>query len=147
MPIKKFTDRLSDLDRDFLNKKVHIICLAVNSLTMYNAFAHAIGGMSSQQAGQLAETVNLKNETRTLFPKFSLTIIPLSIFNNRNDFNNEAIMKKHITDCFEAETKYIKSSRMIFIFEKRHDFNNELALKVLLENWANTKLNVEYQPD
>ena len=146
MPIQEFTGKLSDLDHDFLNKKVHIICPAVNGLTTYNAFAHAIGNMPNDQVGQLANTVNSKNETGTLYPKLNLTIIPLSIFENRNDFNNEELIKKHISDCFESEEKYIKSHRMIFVFEERSDFDSELALKILLENWENSNYNIEYIP-
>lgn len=109
MPIFELTRRLSDLGDDFLRKRVHIICPAVNALTVYNVFAHIIGRMDYEQVTKLAETVNTKNETGTLYPRLSLTLIPLTAYNDRNDFGNRGIMKKHIEDCFEAETKYIKS--------------------------------------
>lgn len=147
MPITEYRGILSDLREEFLKKRVHIICPAINSLTIFNVFAHNIGGLENEQVTKLAEEVNTKNETGTLYPKLSLTIIPLSAFGNRNDFGNRIIINRHIDDCFEAETRYIKSSKMVFIFEKRHDFDHELAATVLLENFADTKLMVEYLPE
>ncbi|WP_336518163.1 hypothetical protein [Pollutibacter soli] len=99
--------------------------------------------MPNDQAGNSAEKVSVANEMGTLYPMPNLIVIPLSTFNKQNDFGDKAIMKRHISDSFEAERNYIRSSRMIFIFE-RDDFNCGLALKVLLDNWASTEINVEY---
>ncbi|HEY5327367.1 MAG TPA: hypothetical protein VIJ27_10240 [Mucilaginibacter sp.] len=144
MALREFTGELVKLHDDFLNKRIHIICPAANGLTVFNAFVVYPAGMSHDKAGQLAETVNIKNETGTLYPMFNMTIIPLTLFKNRNDFGNEVIMKKHIADCFEAHKTYIKSPKMIFVFEKKDDFDYQLATKVLLNNWGTTDIDVEY---
>lgn len=108
---------------DYLNNKVHLVCVAINALTTYNAHVHALGGMSHEMAGDFVELVNKKNETGTLFPGQNMTIVPLSIYGNRNDFEKKEIIRKHILDCIEANEKYVKCSELIFAFERRYDFD------------------------
>lgn len=143
MPIRQIFKQ-GDNSADFLNKIVHVICPATNGLTVFNAYVCALGGMPSEEATEHVNRVNVKNETGTLFPRFNMTIIPLSSYEGRDDFNDEEIMKKYIADCFEAELKYIKSNRILFIFEQAGGFDNVLAAKVLLKYWSDTEIDVEY---
>jgi hypothetical protein len=112
-------DRLDD----YLNHKVHIVCVAVNALTTYNSHVFALGEMSHDMAGDFVNLVNDKNETGTLFPGQNMTIVPLSIYGNRNDFQKKEIIRKHILDCIDANEKYVKCSEMIFALERRYDFD------------------------
>ena len=135
MELKEYTKGLGsrELAADFLNKKVHLICVAVNSLTNFNAFATMQGGISEILASALAKKVNRENETGTLYPKLSMTIIPLSTTAGRDDFGDRALMKKHIEDAFKANEEYVKCADMLFALEGRHDFDYELAIDVLKE--------------
>jgi len=139
MRIETFNRRLGDLAvlEDLRNRKIHMVFVAVNGLTLFNAFAvensleQTEKGISSEQATKLCNVVNEKNETGTLYPKLNITILPLSRYENRDDWDNEDSMKKNILDAFKANSQYIKSKELIFAFENVFDFNNELAVRVL----------------
>ncbi len=139
MRIETFNRGIGDYSvmEDLKNGKLHMVFVAVNGLTFFNAFSvenplqEAEKGISSEQATKLCNVVNEKNETGTLYPKLNITILPLSKYENRDDWNNENSMKKNITDAFRANSLYIKSKEIIFAFEAGFDFNNILAVRVL----------------
>jgi len=139
MRIETFNKGLGDFAvmEDLKNGKIHMVFVAVNALTFFNAFAadnpfeETEKGISSAQATRLCNEVNEKNETGTLYPKLNITILPLTRYENRDDWDNEDSMKKNINDAFKANALYIKSKELIFAFEARFDFNNKLAVKVL----------------
>jgi hypothetical protein len=116
---------------DFLEKKIHLVCIAVNALTQFGVYAKPIGGLSNELADNYVNKVNEKNETGTLYPKLNLTIMPLTIFEGRDDTNQSIVMEKHIIDCFDSNEKYIKCPKLIFALERRYDFDIDLAFKTL----------------
>ena len=139
-----------DQANEYLEKKIHLVCLAVNSLTTYGTFVRQVGGMSHEKADYLANVVNDKNEVGTLFPIQNMTIIPLSIYGTRNDFGNKELMRKHILDCFESNEKHIKCSELIFALERAADFDidtifNELEVLTRTVNFSNTKKIIFYK--
>jgi hypothetical protein len=113
------------------NKEVHIVCSALYGLNTYGALSSEF--ISHEEASAHALRVNKANETGTLYPKAPITIIPLSIFEERNDFGNAALMKKLIEDCFVANEQYWKIPHLHFCFDSGHVFDNELALKTIEE--------------
>ncbi|SFG28278.1 hypothetical protein [Pontibacter chinhatensis] len=119
---------------DYSNKKLHIVCAAMNGLTFYNVFADRAG--LGPVADEMTKKVNQNNETGTFWPKAALSIIPLSVYNDRNDVGNREVMRKHIKDVFLAQNKYVKSPNLLFAFEARSDFDNDLAMEVLEEEAA-----------
>ena len=123
----------NELMADYRQKNIHLVCVAVNALTYFNVFATSIGGISNYLASELSSKVNRLNETGTLYPDLNLTIIPLTAFNDRNDFGNHEIMTKHIEDCFTANEQYLKCENVVFALEDRGDFDYNLALKVIIE--------------
>jgi hypothetical protein len=116
---------------DFLEKKIHLVCIAVNALTQFGVYAKVIGGLSNELAENYVNKVNEKNETGTLYPKLNLTIMPLTIFEGRDDTNQSLVMEKHIIDCFDSNEKYTKCPKLIFALERRGDFDIDLAFKTL----------------
>lgn len=122
-----------DAADDFINKKINLVCIAVNALTIYGCFAKAVGGLTNEEAEEYVLVANQMNESITLYPKLHLTIVPLSIDSNRNDFNDRAIMYENIKRSIEINEESIKSSKMIFAFERRFEFNIDLALEILKE--------------
>ena len=122
-----------DLQDDLLSKKVHLVCISVNTLTTFNAYATAILKMTFEDAVSYSEIVNKKNEVGNFYPKHNLTIVPLSIYQDRNDFGNREILKKHILDCFASNEKYIKCQKLIFGMEFRDDFDNNLFEEIFFE--------------
>ena len=135
MELQEYLQNLGSqaLADDFKNKKIHLVCVAVNSLTNFNAFATMPGGISEEKASALASKVCQANETGTLYPKLNMTIIPLTTTPDRDDFGDRALMKKHIQDCFKANEEYIKCPEMLFALEDRGDFDYHLAMDVLKE--------------
>ena len=139
MRIHTYNRGLGDFSvmQDLKDGKLHMVFVAVNALTFFNAFAVdnpfkvTEKGISSEQATKLCNVVNENNETGTLYPKLNITILPLSRYENRDDWDSENSMEKNIKDAFKANLLYIKSKEMIFAFEARFDFNNELAVRVL----------------
>ena len=125
MKIKKLRETINQLDlkNDLLEKKVHLVCISVNALTIYNVYTTAVFKISTEYAEKHSKKVNISNEVGSFYPKFNLTIIPLSIFGDRNDFGNKEIFKKHVLDCFESNEKYIKCNKLIFGIENRNDFD------------------------
>ena len=66
-----------------------------------------------------------------MYPKLNITILPLSKYENRDDWENEDTMEKNINDVFKANSLYIKSNEIVFALENRDDFNKALAIRVL----------------
>jgi hypothetical protein len=138
MIIEPFNRELGGIDtRNALQQgKLHMVFVAVNALTFFNPFAvhtNMPGSLSSEKASELCDIVNSKNETGTLYPQLNISILPLTKYENRDDWNDEDIMRRNIEDAFKANALYIKSKEILFAFEERHDFNNRLAMKVLEE--------------
>jgi hypothetical protein len=111
------------------DKQVHLVCPAIKSLTAYGALSTIF--MSEEESLAHAMRVNKANETGTLYPKCPITIIPLSIFEERNDFGNHEIMERHIEDCFVANERYWRIPHLDFCFDQEHVFDCELALSTL----------------
>ncbi len=145
MPVELFRGYQSELLNPLLKRKIHIICVAVKAITSFSIFTEGCG-IPIDTAETFAADVNENNKPNNLFP-LNLTAFPLSKFKDRDDVGNEELMKSHISNCFEIETEIINSNNMLFMFEKREDFDSELAVRILLENWADTPINVEYIPD
>jgi hypothetical protein len=136
MYTERFTKALggAEVENDFKSKKLHVVCVGVNALTFYNVFAGMAG--LGPKASELVNTVNTKNETGTCWPKASLSLVPLTKYEDRNDFGNREVMRKHIKDALQAQSLYLKSPELLFAFEERGDFDNRLAMEVLREEVA-----------
>ena len=113
------------------NKEVHLVCPAIKSLTTYGAISSLF--MSEEEALDHALAVNRTNETGTLYPKAPITIIPLCIFEERNEFGNAALVKKHIENCFVANEQHWKIPHLHFCFDQGDVFDCELAKKTCNE--------------
>ena len=151
MKITKISETIQQLDlsNDLINKNVHLVCISLNSLTIFQAYAVQLLGMSFEDADKHVKVVNNKNEVGTFFPQYNITIVPLSIHENRNDFGNREVFDKHVQDCFDANEKHIKCDKVIFGFENRGDFDFALFEEVLSEkvktyNFVQTKEIVFY---
>lgn len=134
MKIFEFTDPLGSekVIQEFLQKKLHIVCPAVNSLTDFNVFGVMNGGLDDSLANIKLKEVNSKNKTETFYPTLALTVLPLSIYNKRNSFGNVEQMKKNIEDALEVNLRY-KAAKILFDFEPRGDFDRDLAIKTLFK--------------
>jgi histidinol phosphatase-like enzyme len=76
---------------------------------------------------------NQNNEVRTLFPKINVSVFPLSIYEERNSWEDYEQMKNAILKIFEFDQKYLKSRRILFALEERYDFNRKLSYSILEE--------------
>ena len=134
MVVKIYNNYSENINTDLLNKKIHVVCKARNGLTVYGSYLTAVCNVNKAEAVKYADTINFKNETGTLYPKHNISAVPVSIYNQRNDFGNREIMKKHILDCFLANEQYIKCGDLIFDLDNYdNDFDLDLAYQVLKE--------------
>jgi len=153
MTLQIFSRDFSDQSvmHDFEDGRLHIVCVAANALTYFNSFAtHAANGITHEQAGELASIVNQKNEAGTLWPQLPMTILPQSVYGNRDDFGNRQIMRRHIKDAIKANEEYSKCPQLIFALE-RNQFDLDLGYDVLEEIISDTATllharNVYYVP-
>lgn len=111
---------------------IHIVFVADSGPSMYMFHATESAGLVYNQAANLAETVNIQNETGSLQP-IAITIVPKSVYGNRNDLGNHDIMYRHIVDVFEANEHYLRCAEIFFCFEQRPDFDRDLAYQVVEE--------------
>ena len=134
MKIFEFTDPLGseNVIQEFLQKKLHIVCPAVNSLTDFNVFGVMNGGLDDSLVNIKLEEVNSKNQTETFYPALALTVLPLSIHCKRNSLGNEEQMKKNIKDALEINLRY-KAPKILFDFEPTPNFDRDLAIKTLFK--------------
>ena len=139
MKINKTIETIQQLDlsNDLIQKNVHLVCIAKNEASVFNRYVVDTLGMTNNEAIRHTKTVNTKNETGTLFPQYNITIVPLSIYENRNDFGNRAIFEKHVQDCFDANEIHIKCEKVICGFEQNGDFDVALFEEVLSEKAEN----------
>lgn len=131
LTIKKDTPYVFDGANDFLDKKIHLVCRAVNSLTICGTYLEAVAGISTAEVNKYVNTVNKKNEVGNLYPNYSMTLFPLSIYEQRNDFRKIDVFEKHIIDCFDSNEKYIKCSKLIFLLEREYDIDIDTIFLVL----------------
>lgn len=140
--LKYFTKSISD--RDFtktIQRKgdTHVVCIAVNGLTFFNGLAIEAfekehrNYVSFEEGTWLCIDANQNNEVRTLFPKINVSVLPLSIYEDRNSWEDYEKMKTAILKIFEIDQEYLKSRRIVFALEERADFNITLAYSVLEE--------------
>lgn len=116
--------KVQPLKRDIGNPEVmkafrrgefHIVCLAKNGMTTYNAIASAEGGIDLEEAVKYADQVNRTNEVGTIYPKMNLTLIPF--YPEIEPGPDREAMRTYILDCIQANEKYVKCPEMIFLFE------------------------------
>ena len=133
MKIERFDRDLgsTEVAQAFLTRQIHLVCLACNGLTDYNAFVCGTGGMDGVTAGQYCDRVNQANEVGTLYPAFNMTIIPQKMLDNQDDLNNRFIIKQHIRDCFRANEDNIRCSLLVFSVCGNSGINFDLFLDIL----------------
>lgn len=95
--LKKFTQRISDPDFiKTLERKgqTHVVCAAANGLTFFNGLAVETfekehrSYVSFEEGNRLSIDANQNNEVRTLFPKINVSVLPLSIYDERNSWED-----------------------------------------------------------
>jgi len=128
-----------DISEQFLTKKIHLVCVADNVHEFYFHHAFKLKNNVLDLVQRQIDRVNGMNETGTFFPNYYMTIMPLSKYKDRDTFGNRESMVKNIRDCFEANEKYIKSSKLVFALERRPDFDIDLAHEVLEAEAMNAK--------
>lgn len=140
--IKHFTQSISDPDFiKTLQRKgqTHVVCVALNGLTFFNGLAIETfekehrSYVSFEEGTRLCIDANQNNEVRTLFPKINVSVFPLSIYEERNSWEDYEQMKNAILKIFEFDQKYLKSRRILFALEERYDFNRKLSYSILEE--------------
>ena len=110
------------------------MCPAFYGLNIYGAHSNML---AVPDAAAHAQRVNVANETGTLYPQYPLTLLPLTVFEGRDDSGNREIMGKHIMDAFEANERYWKIPHLVFALDG-NGFDEELAEEVLCDRLRTT---------
>jgi hypothetical protein len=120
-----------DIDEAMNGRNIHVVFVADSGPSLFMNHITGAGRLTFEKAARLASRVNRENETGTLHPDYKVTIVPLSVFNDRNDLGNREVMEANIRDVFLANNRYIKCTEIFFCFEQRPDFDKALAHEVL----------------
>lgn len=123
----------SEIDAALMGKSLHIVFVADSGPSMCMSHIPFAEGLTYESAASLANTVNVENETGTLHPVLSITLVPLSVFRTRDDKGNRELMRTHIKDVFKANEEYIMLPEIFFCLESRPDFDLDLAKEIINE--------------
>lgn len=123
-----------EVDISIRGKNIHIVFVADSGPSMFMNHITGADMLNYEKAAQLAHEVNNKNETGTLHPGgYAVTIVPLSVFNHRDDTGNREIMRTHIKDVFKANEEHVQLPEIFFCIEPRPDFDYHLAQEIINE--------------
>ena len=146
MKLEKFSRGLNDSNvrEDLLNGKIHMVFVALNGLTLFNAFCASFKPnpedsiLSMEEANKICNKVNDQNKAETLHPKLSASLLPLSRYKNplaknhaRDSWNDDESMKSNVLKILEINSTLVKCKDLIFIFDQGNVFNIPLALDTL----------------
>jgi len=126
-----------EIDTAMKGKSLHVVFVADSGPSMFMNHITGADRLTYEMAAQLAQEVNDKNETGTLHHGgYPVTIVPLSVFNHRDDFGNREVMMANIKDVFKANEEYVKLPEIFFCIEPRPDFDYNLAQEIINELWS-----------
>jgi len=131
-----------DFRRRLLNKEIHLVCEAANGLTALNAFACQVCEIDFKIIDEAVALVNNKKETGTLYPRASISIIPIErVLNNNYDQAglNTPALQKCLEDVLVANEKYIHAKLIYFSLETFAD--RHLLIKNILRNLLDNQFN------
>jgi len=121
-----------EIDTFIKGKNVHMVFVADPGPSMYMYHVTGAGSLTWEKAANYANNVNQANETGTLHPVgLAVTIVPLSVFQNRDDLGNREIMMTHIRDVFRANEEYIRLDTIFFCIIPRPDFDYAIAIEAI----------------
>jgi hypothetical protein len=89
--------------------RVHYVAIAREGLTFSSEMLVSAGGFSYHEKDLMIRTVNNAREAGTVYPRCSLTLLPLGVDDRRDIY---IILE----DAFKAEFEHIKSLDMVFDF-------------------------------
>ena len=150
-------NRIEDLDViDAAKNGFHIVTVGFLGLTVISHICEYGFGIKYQEQIKLLKLIQDNNETGTLFPKAKLTILP---YLNKNNINLNFLdiyevirlikedIQKNIYDALNAESKYIKSGKVIFDFrglgDEMHTYNSILR-KIILNEFKEIEGDIYY---
>lgn len=150
-------NRIEDLDViDAAKNGFHIVTIGFLGLTFISHICEYGFGIKYHEQIKLLKLIQDNNETGTLFPKAKLTILP---FLNKNNINLNFLdiyevirlikedIQKNIYDALNAESKYIKSGKVIFDFrglgDEMHTYNSILR-NIILNEFKEIEGNIYY---
>lgn len=98
----------------FKTKSLHVVCVATGGLTTCDFVASTLGGMKQElEVWPLTKQVNHTGETGTFWPRFPLTVIPLTKWEKRDETSDlESFYRRSFTDVAKANREYIKLPEM-----------------------------------
>ena len=136
----------------------HIVNVGIIGLTFFSTVCEFGFGIKQQEQEFLIQPILNKKETGTIFPKAKLTIFPHRFKTNAGytwdstditrgeGFTTEEI-KKFILDALQAETKYIKSGKVIFDFRDLGDemyIYNSILHNIILNDFREIECDIFY---
>lgn len=105
-------DITTDITDQFIEGKIHIICLADSNTESYaSKFLKAVK-LKTSEIINYCQKVNDQNEAGCFYPKYYMTLVPQNFLTD-----NDQETKKIVLDVLVANEKYYKSEKMVFAIE------------------------------
>jgi hypothetical protein len=97
----------------------------------YNTKAFTL--MDFEIAELACETVNEEGQVHSLQPFLNVSLFPVSMTEQRNDWENRDWLKRNMKKVLFNNRVLFHCHEVLFIFEEHHSINVPLALEVLKE--------------
>jgi hypothetical protein len=125
---------------DLLNLRdgqVHLVCPALNGLTIFRVCASLVGGIPPQECEAICNKINTLKSVQTMFPTLALTAMPLhrtwqeSHLGPAACFGNESQIRHNLEECLNIHTQSIKSPIIIFALDQGNVFDIKTTKRIL----------------
>ena len=126
---KKIHTEIDYYTAELKSKKVHIIAVGKTDGICKNLLLNL--GEQDHMINSYCEKVNSKYEPGCLFPKHTFTIFP--IFKEERQSTMERDLVKFFGDTFEAQEKYFKCEKMVYLFDQGTWPDFSLIEQILLQ--------------
>ena len=111
----------SDILKEVLSGKIHVVCAAQNGLTHLNVYAELYCKVPRNFINSCVDQANSSKQTCTLFPKANISVFPkterATAWNTNPQQLSEEEMKKCVAAVFEANRLYVQSEIIYFSLE------------------------------
>ena len=135
-------------EKEFAIGERHLVCQAINSLTLFNAYA--VGKfIKDVDANGLIKMSKDFGRPMTCFDDYNvaMTILPISHpnwvyernFKSRTDYEYRAFIARSIKEVFTINKERVKARKLSFMLEG-NNYNNNLAIEFIYHNA--TSLNI-----
>ena len=109
----------------------HVVLVADLAGKNFAAYRERIEALGHQPAEFYVTEVNRRNEAGVFYPKLDLTLLPMSRYQDRDDFGNAEIMARHVQEVFKANEEHCGNDEIYFALDCEKTFDAATFEKAL----------------